>query len=148
MEESKRSPAWSALSVLSCERARMRLHRGGWNTTTANCSNAGEQGTPFLPLSFSQSFNSAHCVSIVFFFSLRTAFLLPAYELPCVTSSVRADVISVSCLTSDQPLANFRFRAWSSANAIACRRAYRDCRHSADFFFPCTRPINPIEVIG
>lgn len=49
---------------------------------------------PSLFLSFplvqiAQSFTSAHCVSIVFFFSLRTAFLLPAYELPCVTSSTQ-----------------------------------------------------------
>lgn len=120
--ESKRGPAWSALSVRSCERARMRLHRGGW--CTANCSSAEESEAIPLPLvHIAQSLTlCAHCVSIVSPFSLRAAFLLPALELPCVTSAARADAISVSRLAPDQS------RTFVSAFGRVMR-VERDCPH-------------------
>lgn len=134
--ESKRGPAWSALSVRSCERARMRLHRGGWYTITANCSSAEESEAIPLPLvHIAQSLTRcAHCVSIVSPFSLRAAFLLPALELPCVTSAARADAISVSRLAPDQSrtFVSALGRAWMQLRA----GAYHDCPISFNFAYP------------
>lgn len=126
--ESTRGPAWSALSVHSCERARMRLHRGGWYTTTANCSSAEESEAIPLPLVHvvQSSTRCAHCVSIVSPFSLRAAFLLPTLELPCVTSAAQADAISVSRLAPDQSrtFVSALGQAWMQLRA----GAYRDCQ--------------------
>jgi len=126
--KSKRGPAWSTLSVRSCERARMRLHRGDWYTIAANCSNAEESEAIPLPLvHVAQSFTRcAHCVSIVSPFSLRAAFLLPTLELPCVTSAARADAISVSRLAPGQ--SRTFVSALGRARMQLRARAYRDCR--------------------
>lgn len=101
--------------------------RGGW--CTANCSSAEESEAIPLPLvHIAQSLTRcAHCVSIVSPFSLRAAFLLPALELPCVTSAARADAISVSRLAPDQS------RTFVSAFGRAMR-VERDCNAGSTQF--------------
>lgn len=121
--EGKRGPAWSALSVRSCERARMRLHRGALVHHRAPTVAASKRARQFLSRS-STSPSHPLVAPIAFplylpFFCVRR-FYYRRSSFPCVTSAARSRRnIRLSPCTG--PIANLRFRAWSNADAIACR---------------------------
>lgn len=122
--ERKRGPAWSALSVRSCERARMRLHRGGWCSaaTTANCSSAEESEAIPLPfVHIGQSLTRCAPIAFPLYLSLFSA-------CGVFIAGARASVRNV-CGPSRRnirlsarigPIANLRFCTCSSMDAIAC----------------------------